>query len=186
MMNKYIKIKMTPTKYGIGGSFIAEANFKLDNLDVPFYNIPIKIDTGCSMSTIPLKKLRVSENMCSKLKRDDIEKGIVSYLSYGVETGGEKHEVPITFNQKMECAALKFVHNISEFTISGVDIDSNSICLNYNRSGNILIGMDILKDWDVHIGSINKNETYFVACPKDKIGEEYNSEIYHLFGIKRS
>jgi hypothetical protein len=181
-MNKYIKIKMTPTKYGVGGSFITEANFILDNLSVPFNKIPVKIDTGCSISTIPLRKLRVSERMCNILKEYDINENVMSYLSYGVETGGEKHDIPLTFKQKMECPALKFVHKISEFTISGVKIESNNICLNYNRSGNILIGMDILKDWDIHIGTTNDNETFFMACPKDKLNVEYYNELNRLFG----
>lgn len=184
MMNNYIEIKMAPTKYNVGGHFMARADFMLDNIEVPFNNIPVKIDTGCSISTIPLRKLRVSERMCKELKKTDIEDDVTNYLSYGVETGGEKHEVPFTFSQKLECPALKFVHNIAEFTIAGVKLENTHICVNYDRSGNILIGMDILKDWDIHIGTVNSGETIFLACPKAQLNDEYYSELNRLFGLE--
>ncbi|MCM1193243.1 MAG: hypothetical protein NC389_12545 [Acetatifactor muris] len=57
MMNKYIEIEMRPTACGIGGSFSAEASFCLDTFQAPFYDIEVKIDTGCSISTIPLNML---------------------------------------------------------------------------------------------------------------------------------
>lgn len=47
---------------------------------------------------------------------------------------------------------MKFEHGVSDFMIGGVKISADKICLNYDRKGNILIGMDILKDWDIHIG----------------------------------
>jgi hypothetical protein len=42
-MNNYIEIKMAPTKYNVGGHFMARADFMLDNIEVPFNNIPVKI-----------------------------------------------------------------------------------------------------------------------------------------------
>ena len=100
-MNSYIKIKMIPTKQGIGGSFITKADFKLDNIAVPFNDITVKIDTGCSISTIPVRKLKISEAMRTRLKKNDIENNATYYLSYGVETGGEKHDEPKTLEEKM-------------------------------------------------------------------------------------
>lgn len=54
--------------------------------------------------------------------------------------------------EKIECPAMKFEHGISDFVIGGVGISSDKICLNYDRSGNILIGMDVLQNRDIHIG----------------------------------
>ncbi len=183
MTNKYIKIVMTSTKHGVGGSFNIEACFKLDNIPVPFKDIPVKIDTGCSISTIPARKLKLSENIRNTLKRNDINNNINYYLSYGVETGGEKHEEPKTPDEKMLCPAIKFEHTITNFKIAGVDINTSKICLNYNRNGNILIGMDILKDWDIHINTIDTGETIFLACPKCMINDEYLYELEKTFHI---
>lgn len=182
-MNKYIKIKMIPTKQGVGGSFITQANFKLDNIEMPFIDITVKIDTGCSISTIPVRKLNVSKSIRSTLKLNDIRDNIKYYLSYGIETGGEKHKVPELLEEKMQCPAMKFEHNIVDFSIGGVDISNTTICLNYDRNSNILIGMDILKLWDIHIGTIHTGETIFLACPKEQINHEYLLELENTFGI---
>lgn len=181
MTNSYIKIKMTPTKQGIGGSFVTKADFKLDNIAVPFNNIVVKIDTGCSISTIPVRKLKVSEAMRMSLKKNDIKNGTAYYLSYGVETGGEKHEEPVTFEEKMLCPAMKFEHILSDFRIAGAKINASKICLNYNRNGNILIGMDILKEWDIHIGTNVLGETFMLACPMDNLNDEYYNALREYF-----
>ncbi|MCM1127955.1 MAG: hypothetical protein NC429_15990 [Lachnospiraceae bacterium] len=184
MMNKYIEIEMRPTACGIGGSFSAEASFCLDTFQAPFYDIDVKIDTGCSISTIPLKRLKVSDTLCKTLKKMDIMNGTSYLLSYGIESGGLRHEVPITDDEKMECPAMKFEHGISDFMIAGVKISSDRICLNYDRKGNILIGMDILKDWDIHIGvSKVTGKSLFLACPMENKCGEYIDALERHFGI---
>ena len=55
-----------------------------------------KIDTGCSISTIPVKKLKVSDRICRSLKEEDINNNVISVRSYGIETGGVFHPEPIT------------------------------------------------------------------------------------------
>lgn len=55
MTNKYIEIEMRPATCGIGGSFSTEASFCLDNFKALFYDIEVKIDTGCSISTFRSK-----------------------------------------------------------------------------------------------------------------------------------
>ena len=188
MTNNYIKISMIPTKHGIGGSFVTKANFKLDNMKMPLYNVEVKIDTGCSISTITAKKLNIPLSKLSQLKIEDIENNIAYHLSYGVETGGQRHTEPRTFNEKMKCSAMKFEHSISDFTINGVKISNKTIHINYDRTSNILIGMDILKDWDIHIGTVDDSdlveygETIFIACPKDQINDDYLLELERLFG----
>ena len=186
MTNKYIELEMQPTACGIGGSFAAEASFCLDNFKALFYDIEVKIDTGCSISTIPLKRLKVSDTLCRTLKRMDVMNGTPYFLSYGVESGGIRHEAPVTDDEKMECPAMKFEHGISDFRIDGVEIASDKICLNYDRKGNILIGMDILKDWDIHIGvSKVTGKNLFLACPVGNECGEYMDALERHFGICR-
>lgn len=43
MMNEYMEIEMTPTAYGIGGSFSAEASFCLDNFKAFFVVLKSKL-----------------------------------------------------------------------------------------------------------------------------------------------
>lgn len=181
MMNKYIEIEMQPTTCGIGGSFSTDASFCLDNFKAPFHDIEVKIDTGCSISTIPLKRLKVSDTLCRSLKMADVMNDIPYFLSYGIESGGLKHEVPVTNDEKMACPAMKFEHGISDFMIGGVNISSDKICLNYDRKGNILIGMDILKDWAIHMGvSRVTGKNLFLACPIKLESGEYIDALKRL------
>lgn len=174
---------MKPSKNRIGGSFTVTASFKLDNIKTPFHNIKVKIDTGCSISVLPLDKFPMSKNLLSNLKSNDINNGVDSIISYGVETGGKKHTIPKTYCDKMACTAIKFKHAVSNFEIEGVEINSQYLYVNYDRSGNTLIGMDILKDWDIHIGTIDSGETIFLGCPKDQVNDEYLQELENTFHI---
>ncbi|MDE7200319.1 MAG: hypothetical protein K2O91_00060 [Lachnospiraceae bacterium] len=129
------------------------ASFKLDNILAPFSNVPVKIDTGCSISTIPLARFQALKVFCDSLKADDIEGNVPYEISYGVESGGERHSRPSTFEEKMQCPAMKFRHAIKNFHIAGMPVQQDTIYVNYDRKGNILIGMDILQDWNIHIGT---------------------------------
>ena len=117
MMNKYIEIEMRPATCGIGGSFSTEASFCLDNFKAVFYDIEVKIDTGCSISTIPLKRLKVSDTLRKTLKRIDIMNGTSYFLSYGIESGGLRHEIPVTDEEKMECPAMKNVNHLTDIIL---------------------------------------------------------------------
>lgn len=65
----------------------------------------------------------------------------------------------------------------------GVKISADKICLNYDRKGNILIGMDILKDWDIHIGvSKETGKSLFLACPVENKCKEYVDALKLHFG----
>lgn len=184
MTNRFMEIEMLPSACGAGGTFATEASFALDNFQSPFYDVGVKIDTGCSLSTIPLKRLNVSDTLCKVLKSADIVGRIPYYFSYGVESGGLKHAIPITDIEKMDCPAIKFEHKISCLTIGGVKIPNEKICLNYDRKANILIGMDILKNWDIHMG-ISKitGKNLFLASPFGDICEEYSDTLKLHFGI---
>lgn len=175
---------MRPTACGTGGSFSTEASFRLDNFKAPFYSIEVKIDTGCSISTIPLKRLNVSDTLCKTLKSIDILNQTPYFLSYGIESGGLKHKAPITDDEKVDCPAMKFEHKISDFIIGGTKIFTDKICLNYDRRGNILIGMDILKDWDIHI-SVSKvtGKNLLLACPMKSRCREYTDALERHFGL---
>lgn len=178
-MNRFIEIPMQKTANG-GGVFETTATFKLDNLPVIFENITIKIDTGCSVSTIPLAKFKAYRPICEKLKSDDLKNNVSYIISYGVETGSTRPAIPQTFTELMNCPALKFKHNLSIFEICGVKINFPHIHLNYNRTGNILIGMDILKEFDIHIGKDKDGKSIFIACPFDSINEDYLSRLNEL------
>ena len=183
-MNEYIYSEMRSSNSGRGGSFEIMASFKLDNIPPGFNDVEVKIDTGCSISTIPLAGFRMLRLFCDKLKRDDIRKGVPYQLSYGVESAGMKHKTPVTEQDKMECTAIKFQHGISDFTLDGVPVSSDSIFVNYDRRGNILIGMDVLSGWDIHMGiSKDNGRNVLIGCPIDNMTADYYDALKRHFDL---
>lgn len=183
MTNDYLEIELTPNKYG-GGSFSCSAQFKLDSFNTLFQDVEVKIDTGCSVSTIPLKKLGIPDAMCRKLKSIDIDNHTGYIRSYGVETGGQSHTEPQTKRSRMKCEALKFRHYMEDFRLNNVIVPAQTIYLNYNRTGNILIGMDILQSmvthWDI---SRKTGKLILLSCPRDSLNKEFCRAMEEHFGL---
>lgn len=150
----------------------------------------LKIDTGCGYTSFPVKTLGILTNSDRiSYKTQDILNGVKWRKAYGIETGGTKHKKLNTFQDKLSCEALNFQKKIIDFSVNGVKLNVNSIFVNYNRNGNLLLGMDILKDWDIHIGTIEdeslpeNGQTIFLGCPRDQINDDYLLELERLFGI---
>ena len=182
-MMSYFAVEMTPGRYG-GGFFEGKARFRLGNIKSDFSDVDIKFDTGCSVSTIPVKTIGISSLVCKKLKEKDIDDNTETIRSYGVETGGRFHSEPITKRQKMNCPALKFKHTISDFEIEGVQIPISDIYLNYDRTGNVLIGMDILNQMINHIDISQKTGHMLWLCaPRDSVGQDFYDAMAEHFGI---
>ena len=82
----------------------------------------------------------------------------------------------------MECTALKFTHKNIPIRLNGYDI-THDIAVNYDRTSNILIGMDILKDFDFHCGESKATGNYiFLGCLKKRITPDYLGALYEHFG----
>lgn len=202
MMNKhFIKIEMHNNEFRI-----TKSQFTL--LGMTFIDVNCKIDTGCSYSTIPLIRLNIPSSQVKAYKRHDAnnlinilqnhvnngmsikdaintEIGRSFKLSYGVESGGMTHK-PINFLNIQDIInepAISFKHKIQDIEFNTVEIPDRDIFVNYDRKGNILIGMDILKDWNIHMGTLDTGETIFLGCLKDQMSDIYIQELEDTFHI---
>lgn len=146
------------------------------------------LDIGCTSSSLPYYRIVPDSAYANFKKQLDIKKNRDFELSYGVETGGFTHDIPKTFDEKMKCAALKFKHNMSDFSLNNYNIGTQDVYVNYNRRGNILIGMDILKQFDFYIGLSHITSTIvFIGVlreQKDKSG--YYTALKEHFGLAES
>lgn len=81
--------------------------------------------------------------------------------------------------------SISFTHKVEDFWlfIDNVPITKDAVRVNYDGVGNVLIGMDVMKDWDIHIGTTSTGETLFLACPQDQLNDEYFRELNRIFGI---
>lgn len=177
MMNKFLKIVMNNKN-----SFTCLSTMIIYGCH---YELEVKIDTGCSYSTIPLKRLEMyTEYELNRMKKKDILDKIDYKISYGVETGGQRHKPVNTDKEKENSNAIKFKHRLDGLVIGEYDFGDRSVYFNYNREGNILIGMDILSQMDIHMGTDKKTGEYIlIGCLKDNINMAYKEALRSSLGI---
>lgn len=192
MKNKYIKIALNGNN-----EFRVNASISIPSLNIIDINdVIVKIDTGCAYTSIPVQKLGISyENAQICKQNDSNDNSIIKRISFGVNDSKEKRDKDkLLFNNKqyMKLTSVTFEHSDVLLKLMSVDINTNSVKLSYDRTGNILIGMDILKDWDIHIGTIDNpilpehGQTIFLGCPRDQINKDYLLELERLFATGTS
>lgn len=183
MKSSYILLKMNDKNEIRADIDITIASLGLRDLN----DINVKIDTGCPYTSIPIKKLGISSQQALEWKQRDIkDDSIKKQISFGVNDTVEQREqykAMLKQGKYEKLPAVTFLHSGLTMNFDGVEINSSSVKVSYDRTGNILIGMDILKNWDIHIGTIDTGETVFLACPKDRLNDEYFIELNRLFGI---
>jgi hypothetical protein len=183
MRNKYILLEMNKKNEIRADIDISIASLGLFGLE----NVNVKIDTGCPYTSIPIKKLGISSEKALEWKKRDIEdNNIQKQISYGVnDTDEQKEQYREMLKQGKyeELPAVTFLHRGLTMNFDGVEIKSSSVNVSYDRTGNILIGMDILRNWDIHIGTTKYGKTVLLACPKDQLNDEYFLELNNLFEL---
>lgn len=152
-------------------------------------NGKFKLDTGCGYSTISYRVLcNVSHNSALKYKEQAILSGLKYQRSYGVsdtEMIKEKDRQLIMEGRLAECTALKFTHENVRMSLNGYEL-THDIAVNYDRTSNILIGMDILKNFDFHCGiSEMTGEYIFLGCLKRNLTQEYLEALRRHFGYSK-
>lgn len=183
MKNSYIKIYMNQRN-----EFRTYASIRL--FGIQFENVNVKIDTGCGATTILTSKLGIPGSEAQRLKkRDCLDSAIGKAISFGVnDTKQYRDAAKAAFRMKKmeQLSCVSFVHGIENFEIAGASIGNMDVKVNYDRTGNILIGMDVISKWDAHIGTLSTGETLLLACPKERLNFEYYSELERFFELKPS
>ena len=172
MKNDYLLIELSD-KNELRG----DASFKL--LGKKYSNINVKIDTGCPYTSIPVRKIGMSEQLAQQCKLSDSnDKNVKKAISFGVNDDQKKRandNLNFCAGDYMSINSVSFIHILENLEINGCKIsDSIEIKVSYDRTGNILIGMDILKKMDIHIGfSKIYKKNVLIACMKDRINSQY-------------
>lgn len=181
MKNKYIKIYMNSHN-----EFRTFASISL--FGIQFTNVNVKIDTGCGTTTILTSKLGIPKKEAQKLKRQDChDSSIGKAVSFGVnDTKQFRETARSAFRakqfEKLDC--ISFIHEVKNFEVAGTPLGNTEVKVNYDRTGNILIGMDVISTWDTHIGTLNTGKTILLACPKDCLNIEYYDELEKMFKLR--
>lgn len=184
MKNNYILLELN-----CNNEIRADVNLTIKSLGImSIGDINVKIDTGCPYTSIPVLKLGISIMKAQQMKREDcVDDGIRKEISFGVNDTKEKREADkekFRNRQYMELSSITFQHGGFDIDFGGVRIEKDYVKVSYDRTGNILIGMDILSGLDIHIGKSRLLEkTVFLACPNNNINQEYRDALKRHFEL---
>lgn len=182
MKNNYIELVLTAKN-----EFRAEASFEINGM--LFSKVNVKVDTGCPRTSFPMLKLGISDTEAYKLKvRDCGDKRVAKSISFGVnDTKQKKDEDKKKFKSQryMELNSISFKHTAIDFSLNDLSLGDIDVLVSYDRVGNILIGMDILKKLEIHIGTLATGETVLLACSKDNLSDEYRLRLNSLFDVRK-
>ncbi|MCI9109944.1 MAG: hypothetical protein HFI00_17570 [Lachnospiraceae bacterium] len=82
----------------------------------------------------------------------------------------------------MDLKSITFQHGNFEIDFGGVCINKDHVKVSYDRTDNILIGMDVLSQMDIHIGKSKVlGKTVFIACPYKRMNQEYGLSVLVSF-----
>lgn len=168
----------------------ADVNMTIKSLDITkIGHINVKIDTGCPYTSIPIRKLGISNEKAWLMKLSDCaDPSIRKEISFGVNDSKEKREADkekFKTGKYMELQSVTFEHKDLEIDFEGICLKKDSVKISYDRSGNILIGMDLLSQMDIHIGKSKiLGKTIFLACPYVSMNAYYLHPLNEHFDLQ--
>ena len=174
MKNKYILLEMNQRN-----EIRADVNMAIKSMELTkIENMNVKIDTGCPYTSIPILRFGISGTKAQQMKqRDCVDDRIRKEISFGVNDSKEKRDTDkekFKAGKYMDLKSVTFQHGDFEIDFGGVCINKDYVKVSYDRTGNILIGMDVLSQMDIHIGKSKVlGKTVFIACPYESMNQEY-------------
>lgn len=160
----------------------------------------IVIDTGCMYTNIPLLSAGISKEACSRYKREDIialrNNELRASFSRGIETGNiafPKLE-DISDDEIMKSPAIGFKHILSDVRLGMLKIAELPVKINYDRTSSMLLGMNVLRNYEIHIGlsrvdnesiGIDKGDCILLAINHEEAERyEYDNTLNTYLGYK--
>lgn len=184
MRNRYILLEMNQRN-----EIRADVNMAIKSMELTeIGSVNVKIDTGCPYTSIPILKFGISSAKAQQMKqRDCADDRIRKEISFGVNDAKEKRDADkekFRAGNYMELKSITFQHGDFEIDFGGVCISKDHVKVSYDRTGNILIGMDVLSQMDIHIGKSKVlGKTVFLACPYASMNQEYLEALNQHFDI---
>lgn len=178
--NDFLVIKLNQKN-----EFRTTASFEINGMK--FSSVDVKIDTGCPHTSFPMLKLGLSEESSYKLKEKDCQnESVAKTISFGVnDTKVKRDEDKRKFKSRrfMELNSISFKHTAKDFSLGPLSLGNFPISVSYDRTGNTLIGMDILKRLDIFIGKNNLGETVLIACQQET--KSFIAALSELVDVKK-
>ncbi len=150
----------------------------------------IKIDTGAHGVLIPLRTLCWTGAQIQKIV-DDVVNNHRDSLSVvnGVESVNNISSVQLrneseSFIKNFRGMAISILAD--RIVVGGIEFKDVPVRVTPHTTGNILLGMDIIRKMDNHIGTSRvSGKTTLLACPESDMGNGYISALNRHFGIRK-
>ncbi|MBR1669299.1 MAG: hypothetical protein IJ695_01205 [Butyrivibrio sp.] len=149
----------------------------------------IKIDTGAHGILIPLRTLCWTDSQIKKLLDDAVKHSRKSLsVINGVESVNNISSAQLrneseSFIKSYKGVAISILAD--KIVVGDLEFKDVPVRVTPHTTGNILLGMDVIKKMDNHIGTSRiTGETTLLACPEDAISQGYLDALDKHFGIK--
>ncbi|SFB69646.1 hypothetical protein [Butyrivibrio sp. YAB3001] len=150
----------------------------------------IKIDTGAHGILIPLRTLCWTDAQIQQLL-DDVVKHNRKNLS--VINGVESTNIITSSHLRNESESfIKCYRGVAisiladKIVVDDLEFNDIPVRVTPHTTGNILLGMDVIKKMDNHIGTSKiTGQTVLLACPENAISKGYLNALDRHFGIKK-
>lgn len=175
----YVKAILNENKFTCKLSFNFEGKSAIDLVEIDAI-----LDTGCSHSHISADLIYIFflDEERLKTKAEFMNKRPKS-IGTGVESNGKLNNIDTNDINNPRIMISQKCYNVN---INGVCIGNHYLHVSYDTSRVALIGMSILKDWDIHIGKNKQGETVFLGCPYNKLNQEYYLALNNEFGLQQN
>ena len=142
------------------------------------------LDTGCQHSHLSIDTIFIF------LSDNDLKEEKAKYMKIrnkgigiGVESSNQKVNTDINDVNNPRIVVLQKMYDVK---VNDISIGNKYMNVSYDTSEVALIGMSLLKDWDIHIGKNKKGETVFLGCPYNMLNQEYYLALENEFGIQQN
>lgn len=165
--------------------FMCKLSFNFEGKsDIDLVEIDAILDTGCSHSHISADLIYIffSDKERLKTKEKFMSKRPKS-IGTGVESNGKVNN---TDANDINNPRVMISQKCYKVYINDICIGNRYLNVSYDTNQVALIGMEILKDWDIHIGKNKQRQTVLLGCPYNQLNQDYYRALENEFGISQN
>lgn len=161
--------------------FTAKVSFEI--LEKQLSDVDVKIDTGCNYSRISALTIGFTKEEALEQKELDLKNNVPYYStrnSSTTESQIRNDRVQRVLGRADRMVNVVFGHIAHNIKIAGMRIDDMEFKVSYDTNHPMLLGMDVLKQFDIHIHKTEDDKTILLACPLYYMSEKYKQAVIDL------
>lgn len=165
----------------INNKFKCNLKAKFENTVDEDIDIDVIIDTGCTHSHISVDLFIMFFSDEKRINEKDIWiKKRPTYVGMGVESMNQVIDNTV----HKDNPRVMIQHRLYDVKLNDIEIGNRYMGISYDTHLVALLGMEFIKDLDLHIGISNKTgKCTLIACPKNKLNDDYYRALDEHFNL---